>query len=83
MVKASIKARLSNQVPRIFPSASGCLAIPSTACPAAVPCPTPGPIEASPTANPAAITEAAEISGFIVNEALRIKKERVNDTINQ
>jgi len=54
-----IKARLSNKVPRIFPSASGCLAIPSTACPAAVPWPTPGPIEASPTANPAAITEAA------------------------
>ncbi|GJP56000.1 hypothetical protein CLOM_g15052 [Closterium sp. NIES-68] len=60
-----MKAKLSNKVPRILPSASGCLAIPSTACPAAVPCPIPGPMEARPTANPAAITEAAEIKGFI------------------
>ncbi|KAJ4848576.1 hypothetical protein Tsubulata_043574, partial [Turnera subulata] len=55
-------------------------AIPSTAWPAAVPCPIPGPIEASPTANPAAITDAEEINGFIIRFS---HKKVVNDTIKQ
>jgi hypothetical protein len=43
--------------------------------------PTQGPIDASPTANPAAITEAPEISGFIVNFSCQ-EEEMVKVTIN-
>ena len=56
-----MNAKLKSRVPRILFSASGWRAIPSTACPAALPWPIPGPIAAKPTERPAAITEAAEI----------------------
>jgi hypothetical protein len=37
------------------------------ACAAAVPCPIPGPIDARPIANPAAITDAPDTIGFIIS----------------
>jgi hypothetical protein len=62
-----MKAKLKSNVPRTEFSLSGWRAIASTAEAAALPCPIPGPIAAKPTERPAAITEAAEIIGFILN----------------
>ena len=56
-----MNAKLNSKVPRIWFSTSGWRAIPSTAWPAAVPWPIPGPIAARPTERPAPITDAPAI----------------------
>jgi len=60
MVKASMKARINSKVPQILPSASDCLAIPSTTWPTAIHWPIPGLIKARPTVNPTSITDGTE-----------------------